>query len=926
MKRLTMNQVAQANLKHNKKAYISLAIGIFLAVYLACTAVLCVYGTLEARNEQAAHKVGWADTMIIGQPSVTDEQLRASGLLDQIGHIYVTASVGETNVWMGCYDEMAENLMYRQCAAGRMPEAAGEIAAEQSALDQLNLENAQLGDTFTWEMQPFQGKAETREYTLVGILSEQTGYLDVSRWFASGEGTNMLPAILTAKDEPAFSVGTPTVHRVMTNKPLITHDDIHKRLNSGAGMATIHSISRVYGRAYPYDMSQSEAEKRLAEVALYLLLGGALLLSTCVTIASAMESMLAQKTEDIGMLRAVGATKKQVKRLFGRDAWLISLLSLPLGVALGCLTCYLLSLVLPGEMLFRPAPWLLLPVAAISFLCIFLSSSLPLRRASRQLPMGVLRDTDALRRAKSFRSQKQFKATQLIASRQFRLHPMRQAGSACMIALMLMISVLLGEMLLSMDWSAFGRQEAFYLSGANRAAIEFEPFAQAQEESTGLTQNDMEQLRSLPMVDGLNTRLETRAMLLLPDEIPEYLKTQMLPITYDGGYSMNMHISAWGGTNTRYLEVTEDTAEADFADVFEYSAAMDPYIQMKALQRALGIENKFVPMDIIVASLEDVDFSDVIMEGEIDLAALDAGREVLVFAPNMYVKHDGGGGVTQSNDIRDEKREQWDIAIYSDYFFPGQELPMLQLFGKMPDWLKNGRDAGQLERYYGGLEQLFFTPRVGAVLKNDFRLGNTRPFGLCIITTEAGAKALGLHSNGVENVSISLSGDPDMATEELLANSIRRIGMRRDMTFTNYLADNRETKAYQMQLLSLFAGMALLFFAVSVSMQVTNAARRIRADERMVGMLRAVGADENALLSCYRLPILISSLFGFALAAVFYLLMMVFYSIAFPVWHIWLLAIVLMMAGLNALCAILGVRGQLRRVASKSIIENIREL
>lgn len=927
MKRLTMNQVAKANLKHNKKAYFSLAIGIFLAVYLACTAVLCIYGTLEAKNEQAAHKVGWADTMIISQPSVTDDQLRTSGLFDQIGHIYVTASVGETDVFVGYYDETADELMYRQCVTGRLPEKAGEIAAEQSALDKLGLENAQVGDTFSWEMLPFQGKAETRTYTLVGILSEQTGYLDVSNWFVSGAGTNMLPAILTAMEEPAFPVGTPTVHRVMTNIPLISHDDVEKRLNNEERMVTVHSISRVYGRSYPYDMSESEAEARFAEVVLYLLLGGALLLSTCVAIASAMESMLAQKTEDIGMLRAVGATKKQIKRLFGRDSWIISLASLPLGVVLGCLTCYLLSLAMPGDLLFRPVPWLILPVVAISFLCVFLSSSMPLRRASRQLPMGVLRDTDTLRKAKKFRSQKHFKATQLIASRQFRLHPMRQAGSACMVALMLVISVLLGEMLLSMDWSAFGNQEAFYLSGDNRTTIVYEPFAQVQEDNVGLTQNDMDQLRSLPMIGKVNTRLKTGAILMLPDEIPTYFKTQMLPITYEDGYVMNMDINAWGGNvNTAYLDVTEDTTEADFADEFEYNTAMYPYIQMRMLQKVLGIQNKFVPIDIIVTSLDGVDFSDVIMEGDIDLAALDAGREVLVFAPNMYAKHYGDGAVTQSNSIRDDKMEQWDIAIYSDYFHPGQEVPIIQLFGKMPDWFNHRTDEGQLERYYGGLEQTSFTPKVGAVLKSDFRLGNTRPFGLCIITTEQGAKALGLKSNGAESVSIFLSGDPDIATEELLANNIRRISMRRDLEFTNNLADNRETKTYQIQLLSLFVGMVLLFFAVAVSMQVTNASRRIRADERMVGTLRAVGADENALLSCYRLPIIISSLCGFVLAAIFYLLMMVFYPIAFPEWHIWLLAIVLIMAGLNAVCSIMGVRGQLHRVVNKSIIENIREL
>ena len=101
MKRLTMNQVAKANLKHNKKAYFSLAIGIFLAVYLACTAVLCIYGTLEANNEKAARKVGWGDTTLLNEPNVTDDQLRSSGYFDQIGRIYVTASVNDSEVFIG---------------------------------------------------------------------------------------------------------------------------------------------------------------------------------------------------------------------------------------------------------------------------------------------------------------------------------------------------------------------------------------------------------------------------------------------------------------------------------------------------------------------------------------------------------------------------------------------------------------------------------------------------------------------------------------------------------------------------------------------------------------------------------------------------------------------------------------------------------
>ena len=49
---------------------------------------------------------------------------------------------------------------------------------------------------------------------------------------------------------------------------------------------------------------------------------------------------------------------------------------------------------------FSPRPMLLLPMAALSMAVIWLSSSLPLRRAARIMPMSVLRDTELLRRAK----------------------------------------------------------------------------------------------------------------------------------------------------------------------------------------------------------------------------------------------------------------------------------------------------------------------------------------------------------------------------------------------------------------------------------------------------------------------------------------------------------------------------------------------
>lgn len=928
MKRLTMHRVAKAGLIHNKKAYVSLTIAIFLAVYLVCTAALCISGTLEAEKEQMARRVGYADVMQFNaarDADITDDDLRRSGLFERIGRVYVTASVNDTEEFCGYYDQTAEALMNRRCEQGRLPQAPGEIAAERSALDKLSLENAAVGDVFTWSMTPFDGSAEERVYTLVGILTEQSAYLDPSAWFNAANGTVRLPSVLTSKDEPAYSIGRATFHRVMTLsrtasfKAVEAYDDMR--------LSLLTYVSRVFGCAYPYDVRADEAKTQATQVTFWLILGGALLLTACVGIASATESMLAQKTEDIGMMRAVGATRRQIKRLYRRDAWLLTAIALPAGILPGCLTAWLVSRLIPEDMLFCPSVWLLLPTAAVTALCVYLSSALPLRRASRLMPVSVLRDTASLRRAARIRSRKTYGGTRLIASRQFLLHPMRHAGGACMTALMLTVAVLLFEMLLNSGVRGMRYDNAFTLTNEHRQSIQYEPFVQAEYENTGLTQNDAAQLRALPTVTRLNMRRQVTALLTLPSDIPDYFKAHSVPVVHANGYTSFMDFNAFGGaTDTRYLDVTDTTTQADFADEWQYQTAMNEYAQMRMLQKSLGLTQKIVPISVIIATLEKADFDGVVMQGNIDIAALDAGREVLVFAPSMYVKRNADGSIRQSNDSNAETRAQWDLIIKNNYFKVGRTLPMLQLFGKVPDGMAIRTDEAVMQRYYDEAARVDFSPTVGAVITSNIRIGDLWPFGACVITTEKGAQALSLKSNGAAYVGISLSQDPDADTEELLQNAVTRIGMRRDMTITNYLSAQREQIARERLMISLFAGMVLLFFAVSVSMQVTSAARRIRADERMVGTLRAVGADERALTACYRLPTVIASGVGCLLAWAAYLTMIFINPVGFPQYHPWLLALAALMAALNALCAAAGIRRQMRRVMRKSIIQNIREL
>lgn len=855
MKRLTINRVARANLKFHRKAYISLLTGIFLAVYLVSATGMCLWGMFQAREAQMARQVGWLDAILTDSPQVSDDQLRDSGLFELIGHVYVTASVQGGDVFAGYYDDTAADLLNRSCVAGRLPQAAGEIAAEQSALDKLGWTDAALGDTITWTMEPVDGTPEERTFTLVGLLNEQSIYLNRGFLQRVGTVTVTMPSVLTSPAEPAYALGRLAVHRVMTTPPLVTLTQIQ---NYGGGVfSACCSVSRVSGECSYFDNREYESIYQLQQALLWGSLGAALLLAACVGIASVMESMLAQKTEDIGMLRAVGATRRQIRRLFGREAWLLAWMALPVGAGMGCLTCWLLSRLMPEQMLFRPTPWLLLPVLAVSFLCVLLSAALPLRRASRQLPMGVLRDTVTLRRIMHIRSTKSFHPARLIAGRQLRLHPLRQAGSTCMVTLMLLCATLLGVTLYSLYQHAPQPQEAFMLQQSNTSTtVEADAFSYLLD-GHRLTDGDLAQIQALPLVNKLKTATSVRVNLLLPKGLPHYLQTPSIPIHNENG-EIGVFSIYFTQQDTRYILLDEGLT----ADALENEGYYDPQmqqlsLQMHALQQASGISDPMTPVTLLVLSLEAGELDKNVTEGKSYLAS----------------------------------------------------------------------DEAQLQAFYAAMDKVSVAPRVGAVLKGDFSFPGIYGGGISLITTEKGLQSLGLQASGVDSAAIYLGGDPDPGTEASLEASLERIGLRRDMTLFNNLKSARDTKANLIRMGLLFTGMLTLFFAVAAAMQVSGASRRIQADQRMIGTLRAAGADERTLMGCYRLPVFLSAGCGMLLAAAITAALLLGGAVPLPFAYLALaLPAMLVLAALNALCALAGIRARLRQIMGRSVVDNIREL
>lgn len=621
MKRLTINRIASAGLRANRKSYIALAAGIFLSIFLVTTLCLCVDGLLARREAMVAESVGYADVVLYDKPA-THDQLMQTGYFSQMTELYVTGMVQDSTVAIGYDSPEGAAMLSRRITEGRMPEHAGEIALEPSVLSKLRME-AGIGENVTLAIIPVDGTVETRTYTIVGFLAEQSEALLDESW---GHGPNRYPvaSILVSAQEPAFATGRTVIHRLAVLRPGMTlarflndwnwepQDDAFIEIKFGGANTGLNNQGMAV--FFPQDAIMADAELESQLLLLGILLSS-LIVACCVSISSSMEATLSRKREEIAMLRAVGATRRQIRKVFGREAWLLALTLAPVAVLAGCGAACAAAALAADVLLFRLNPWVLLPVIVLSVAVMLLSSMLPLRRASAVAPLMVMRDTGLMRHVNRISTKKAFNPARLIANRQLMLHPLRPVGAALMAAVMLLV-ICLGAGLTFFAADIEAPMADFTLEGDGSYGSRFhDSFDYAI-----LTRADLAQLAALPGVTGVQPE-RTLTVNILTDAPGNYLKP-----------SQQGHLNAHLLTDTdwdRYVSLpTSAFSERDMRDYWrrEYATARE---QFNVTQEMAIFPLRVLPVDPVV-------LAPYVAEGTIDMETINAGRQVIVCAPTEY--------------------------------------------------------------------------------------------------------------------------------------------------------------------------------------------------------------------------------------------------------------------------------------------------
>lgn len=825
MKGLTMNRLALAGLRANRKEYRQMALGIFLAVFLAVGTALGIWAMWEKKTETKLLRFGKADGFLFGALHLEPDALERTGLISKIGTVSVLGTMDGHP--FGYYDQEAEDLLCRQFLSGRMPQNEREIALEEAALNAI-CPGAALGDRVTLFLTSRSGQSQERCFTLAGILRSpytSDANIDWTLQDAIPAYAIGLPQILVCANADPFQDDSPVRQFVFTFSESGTLDLLHARFPASS-LLGVDALGSTYVPEHIFFSAPSIF--RLEYTAPVLSAGGALLLAAMIGIFDAASGQFARKEKQYRLLRAVGATRRQIVAVSRREAMLLALVLAP-GAAL-CAVGFvkLCCVLLPEDAAFALPGSLLLGSLVLSFVLVWAAASLPVLWSFRG---GVLEEKAPPKKKIYRTSSKSFSPARLLAWRNLRSQPFRTIGCIILVVLLNVTAVLLGVTSLESLDSASTLWDTQAFVAVQRSPGSYD----------GIGDQEVEALRALPGVSSVHIRRCAKTY-GLTDRVGTYYPKLGLS---------NFHLRAY------HPEITYDPEDLSVG----HSVAMWQEWQKK-IQSILNTDQ--IVISTYLLTVEDISFfSPYLLEGTIDEAAINSGQAILVYAPDYHIERSRYGRSVSTNPSQ-QKTDRNIEFVKNDQFLLGSTQALAQV-DPDPDSYVPFAKKGQETKVSTASAEICGI--VGPFQTNSWFTWDTPS----IITTVQGAQNLGLDTGAVEHLTIELDGTvPDSVLEPQISGILGKD----DYSLINNVARLRDIRRNYTATLLFLGSLFLAFLACTVTLLRGSRIRDIQAKADTIHILWSLGCEDRDLAAIWQREILYVFLVGFLISIAVELLLM----------------------------------------------------
>lgn len=397
----TVNQTAWANFKKNKGKNILTGIAIVLTTLLIFVIPTIGFGQIDAQMVAVNELYPTFHGMYRGVDEKTVEKMRPRAEVEVMGLRQDVAQIPiEDGVALMLYcDETMRELGKTDLETGYPPERDNEIAVSEGILEQLGI-TADIGDTIQMPFQVIEpdglGYEQTEEFVITGILPTTKEQREANSYFALAS-----KGFMEAK-QPEDSRKYRVVFRIAGSDSM-TMDAIEKTFEEMAADLGISQSDVVSNGDYLWANYVDPAFYSGVAIILFVVVVAGIL-----TICSIYYISIIYKVQEYGKIKALGATKKQIRQMIFREGMLVAGIAIPIGLVLGSVFSkvglrYLWTSVegnalgkMIGQMIAQDKvniwkPWIFGMAIAVTLLTVAASLVRPMQIASRISPVEAMR-------------------------------------------------------------------------------------------------------------------------------------------------------------------------------------------------------------------------------------------------------------------------------------------------------------------------------------------------------------------------------------------------------------------------------------------------------------------------------------------------------------------------------------------------------
>jgi len=370
-------QLTGKYLKANKKSSLLTVIGIILSVALVSTVGL-IYKSMEhAQIEQVKLSDGSFHLVFIDvnerliSKIENNPKVSRHGLYQARKDIHVGKNVTVDEITASS-NNVLELFTYK-AIDGKFPQNQNELAVQKSILGQID-KQAKIGRKITFN---------NKEYTLVGILENNS---------LAKSGVVLS---INQKLDPKTSALVVEISSKANLKTAL------QELNQLADENTILPNSKLIS----VQGGDDEGTGTGAIVELAGIIIGIVVICSIAVIYNSFQISIVERIRQFGLLRAVGATRKQIRTIVLGEATILAVIGVPLGLLFGVGFIYGISIafkLIAEDSFLALQPVIDMPILGISagvgIICIYLSSFIPVIFAGNISPIVAISSASAIKK------------------------------------------------------------------------------------------------------------------------------------------------------------------------------------------------------------------------------------------------------------------------------------------------------------------------------------------------------------------------------------------------------------------------------------------------------------------------------------------------------------------------------------------------